>query len=397
MAGIFSLLVCVSGLAGTLDIKNHYSPRNQERPRRIRTDYIILHTTEGPTAGSLRKVHERGEAHYFVDLQGQVYRIVDKRKVAFHAGRSMWNGQRDLDNFSIGIEVVGYYNRDITPAQYAALRELLAQLRASYNIPANRVLTHCMVAYGAPNRWHRRSHRGRKRCGLLFCTKDVRRKLGLDSIPSYDPDVRAGRLVPADRYLANVVYGGKSIGFTTRQESVGEEIVISRGRSAWDIAREQYRSPDTLYIFPDGKKWKGNEIKDWKQIPVGTRVLLGGGVTDNEEERVLVIGKDGNTARDIAGDEQSSKTTIYFLPDGRVRHGEEMGQNELTILPSGTRMLVGYTAAGSVLKGKSAFDICGIRWKFPSTFYRFPDGCILSGDKVDEKTILPGTKLFYRN
>jgi len=66
---------------------------------------------------------------------------------------------------------------------------------------------HSHVAYGAPNKWHKTKHRGRKRCGMLFAMPSVRRQLGLTTRPAFDPDTRAGRLSNADDYLRRVLYG----------------------------------------------------------------------------------------------------------------------------------------------------------------------------------------------
>ena len=97
-------LCCLLALpAPALDIRSYYSPRNNERPRRRRTLFIVLHTTEGPAKGSLAKVHRYGEAHYFVEEGGRVYRVVHRSRVAYHAGRSMWNGLTNLDAVAIGI------------------------------------------------------------------------------------------------------------------------------------------------------------------------------------------------------------------------------------------------------------------------------------------------------
>ncbi|MBN2244135.1 MAG: N-acetylmuramoyl-L-alanine amidase, partial [Acidobacteria bacterium] len=157
-----------SATAPAFLIKNRYSPYNRTRPHRQSTEFIILHTTEGADAGSLDVVRRGGLAHYLVSKSGVVYRIIDKMKIARHAGRSMWNGLTNIDDYSIGIEVVGYHNKDILDAQYDALRELLRQLQSLYDIPDDHVLTHSMVAYGNPNRFHRYSHRGRKTCGMIF-------------------------------------------------------------------------------------------------------------------------------------------------------------------------------------------------------------------------------------
>jgi hypothetical protein len=202
-----SLLALLAGAAPALDVVSYYSPRNFERTARSRTDYILLHTTEAPKASALRKLQANGETHYFLDRAGRIYRIIQMNRTAYHAGTSMWNGRSDLDTCSVGIEMDGYHNQDISPAQYTALRELLTDLQRIYRIPDQRVLTHSMVAYGPPNKWFRSSHRGRKRCGMLFAVDSVRRKLGLDKRYLYDPDVRAGRLTVGDPYLAGVLYG----------------------------------------------------------------------------------------------------------------------------------------------------------------------------------------------
>ena len=388
------VLCCRNGVARTTNL---YSSRDRERPRRPHTNYIVLHTTEGPAAGSLRKVRRNGETHYFVDTGGHVYRIIRREKVAFHAGRSMWQGKVNLDNYSIGIEIVGYHNRLINAVQVGVVRELIAELQRIYVITDDRVLTHSMVAYGAPNEWHRKSHRGRKRCAMLLATSSMRRKLGLGRHPVYDPDVKAGRLVVGDPYLARVLYGS-----AREQDRASERFastdanVISATRSAWDIARDKYDSADTLYRFPDGRELRGNEIGKWKQIPPGTRVVIAG-LRGNERENVIAIVADGRSAKDIAGDEYAGSATIYFLPDGRVRSGEALAEAELTNLPAGTRMLVGYACGGYITASRSAFDVCGERWNFPSTFYRFSDGSIKAGNKVNENAIPKGTQIFFRN
>lgn len=391
---VLAVLLSVSP-AQALNITSYYSPRNAERPRRMRTDYIILHTTEAAAKGSLNKVRANGEAHYFVDTGGKVYRIIEKDKVAFHAGRSMWNGKTDIDNYAIGIEVVGYHNSDITSAQYKALKELVAELQKAYRISDERVLTHSMVAYGAPNRWHRHSHRGRKRCGMLFARSSVRAKLGLTSKPLYDPDVKAGRLVNADPYLAKVLYGSESEQKSAVSHFSGSEAnVISSGRSAWDIARDKYNSADTVYVYPDGHQYKGNQIKDWRKVPVGTKVLMSG-QRDNEFEGVKVVGADGNTALEIAGDEYRNSSTIYILPGGEIKGGDEFTDSEWKMLPSKTRILVGYTRGGKISLNRSAYDICGKMWNFPSTYYMYPDGSIKSGDMINERGMPAGAYVFY--
>ncbi|WFB34903.1 N-acetylmuramoyl-L-alanine amidase [Kiritimatiellota bacterium B12222] len=379
-----------------LNIESRYSPLNSKRSPRKSTQYIILHTTEGGGKGSLNKLRKYGEAHYMLDVDGKVYRIIEKHRIAMHAGRSMWNGQTNLDNISIGIEIVGYHDKPLTQAQKQALRELLRQLKVIYKIPDDHVLPHSMVAYGRPNRWHSVSHRGRKRCAMLLGRDDYRREIGLLSKPAFDPDVRSGRLKVADDYLNKVLFTVIPIPVAI-QEQVGATM-IARGRSAWDIAKENYNSPGTVYIFPNGTQKRGNEITDWNKIPPGTQVRIGEALPEEEQEteKVQVIGKDGSSAAEIAGSAISRESTIYFTTDGQVKQGNELSAERLLSLPKGTGMLVGYVHGGVIRSNRRSFDICGPRWNLPTTFYRLPDGSIRSGDEMDERSIPLGTMVFFQ-
>ena len=206
---LLALIVFATALgAAAIDASNRYSsPRNPERAIRTSTELIVLHTTEAPARGSLIKLSERGECHFCVTEEGSVYRIVDRDREAFHAGRSMWNGKEDVDKFSIGIECVGYHDKEMPLVQLVAIRDLVKELKAMYHLSDDKVVCHSHVAYGAPNKWHKKKHRGRKQCGMLFAMPSVRRVLQLKSRPAFDADVKAKRLIVGDEYLEKVLYG----------------------------------------------------------------------------------------------------------------------------------------------------------------------------------------------
>ena len=139
---IAAFLCIVSMQAAAIDASNRYrSPRNPERKIRRSTELIVLHTTEAAARGSLKKVSERGECHFCVTEDGSVYRIVDRDREAFHAGRSMWNGKEDVDKYSIGIECVGYHDKPMSMAQLKAIAQLVKELQSMYHIA-----DHCVVA-----------------------------------------------------------------------------------------------------------------------------------------------------------------------------------------------------------------------------------------------------------
>ena len=336
------------------------SPYNVKRPLRPETKYIILHTTEANDASSLTTIQAKGLANFVVDTSGRIYNTIEMGKIAKHAGRSMWNGKGNLSNISVGIEVVGYHDQLINDRQFGSLRWLIEKMKERFRLKDNDVLAHSMVAYGSPNRFFDRNHRGRKRCGMLFALPEVRLRLGLRSKPVRDPDVQAGRLIAADKYLEDVLYG--------------KPTPIKPG--------EVVRAPTP--ITP--------------QMPDS--------VTAAEIEGFVEIGPEKPTAYSIAGREFKSKSTIYFLPPPYklVRMGDEMngeltadGNKLIDRLPQGTKVLIGYIYGGKIIPGKSLFQIVGKRWNYPSTYYRLPDGEIKSGDDIEPARIPKGTIILFRS
>ncbi len=391
-------VIGISALSSEAVLKfsnSYYSPRNNERSIRSSTTMIILHTTETSSSGSaLRKLRDNGECHYFIDPGGVVSRIIDHRRVAMHAGRSMWQGQTNLDNVSVGIEVGGFHNKAFTQAQYQALAELIGELKYIYKIPDSRVLTHSQVAYGAPNKWHKRSHRGRKRCAMLLARPQTRKLLNLTQGPLFDPDVKAGRLVVGDPYLANVLYGN----IVQQQQAVTyinapDSNQISPSRSAWDIARDVYDAPSTTYIFPNGTKKFGNQVVNFRLLPTGTRVIVGA-EADNPSESYQVIGQQGK-AQDIAGAEVRLNSTIYIYPNGIYKRGHELTAEQILKLPYGTKVLVGYDVGGPISPSNLASQICGSQWKSADTYFLIA-GAVIPGNKVDDKKIPAGAMIFYK-
>jgi len=185
-------------------------------------------------------------------------------------------------------------------------------------------------------------------------------------------------------------------------ETLDESPLISPTRTAWQIARERYNAASTLYIFPDGKRINGNQIKDWGGIPSGTRVVLSETTDDPQPfDAFLEIGKDGDTARAIAGKAVAAKTTIYFFPDGLIITGAELQKNikyraRFKNPPKGTRLLLGYIYGGRVKKSRRPSSIAGVKWNYPSTYYRYPNGRIISGDDIRDKNVPVGTLVFFQ-
>jgi N-acetylmuramoyl-L-alanine amidase len=89
-------------------------------------------------------------AHYMIDEDGTVTRMVPEEKRAWHAGKSYWRGITDVNSASVGIELVnpghewGY--RPFTDAQMEALVPLLAEIVQRHQIPIANVVGHSDIA-----------------------------------------------------------------------------------------------------------------------------------------------------------------------------------------------------------------------------------------------------------
>lgn len=133
---------------------DHPSPNADERPDGTAIDCLILHYTGMKTAedalARLCDPEAKVSAHYFVDEDGGILRLVDEARRAWHAGVSFWQGREQLNDSSIGIEIVnpghewGY--RAFTEAQYRALEWLCPATMERWSIPPERVLAHSDVA-----------------------------------------------------------------------------------------------------------------------------------------------------------------------------------------------------------------------------------------------------------
>lgn len=119
-----------------------------------RPDMLILHYTGMASASAAlqRLVDPIAEvsAHYVVIEDGTVLQMVPESRRAWHAGRSSWQGERDVNSRSLGIEIVhpGHAG-GLPPYPEAQIRAVIALARdivARWTIPADRVLAHSDVA-----------------------------------------------------------------------------------------------------------------------------------------------------------------------------------------------------------------------------------------------------------
>ena len=122
--------------------------------RTLPVTMLVLHYTGMPDAASaiewMTNPASKVSAHYCVTEDGQVIRMVDEDKRAWHAGLAYWRGITDVNSASVGIEIVnpghewGY--RPFPEEQISALIPLVADIVKRHGITRGNIVGHSDVA-----------------------------------------------------------------------------------------------------------------------------------------------------------------------------------------------------------------------------------------------------------
>ena len=130
------------------------SPNHNDRVDGRAPNMILLHYTGMPSADGalswLCQPESQVSSHYFVHEDGRVLQLVPERLRAWHAGKSYWAGETDINSLSIGIEIANAGHPGGLPefadAQIAAVIELCQDCGKRWSIAPERVLGHSDVA-----------------------------------------------------------------------------------------------------------------------------------------------------------------------------------------------------------------------------------------------------------
>lgn len=127
------------------------SPHHNDRPKDVGITSVVLHATAETQWGTTRWFLDPTSsvsAHFIVSKEGTILQLVPLEKRAWHAGVSDLDGVPDVNNYSVGIEIVNRNDgTDPYPdVQYAAVAHIIRQLRSRYPIPDTRIVSHAQVA-----------------------------------------------------------------------------------------------------------------------------------------------------------------------------------------------------------------------------------------------------------
>jgi N-acetyl-anhydromuramyl-L-alanine amidase AmpD len=127
------------------------SPNRRKRPATAAVSIVVLHRTgEAPIGSPINTFMGGGKtsAHYLLDTNGHSVNLVPETERAAHSGTSWWDGSDDINDISIGIEIVNKTG-DFTDAQYQALTELLTGISSRHaGVTRHGILAHSDVRVG---------------------------------------------------------------------------------------------------------------------------------------------------------------------------------------------------------------------------------------------------------
>ena len=135
---------------------NRFVSQNYSKKTRLFSDIkaIIVHYTGmQSTRESLKRLcnsRSKVSCHYLINHSGKIFQLVKDKHVAWHAGKSKWIKYKNLNKYSIGIELVnrghkyGYTN--FNKKQILNLIKLCKKLRLKYKIVKQNIVGHSDIA-----------------------------------------------------------------------------------------------------------------------------------------------------------------------------------------------------------------------------------------------------------
>ena len=137
-----------------------YHSKNFDKRRKIKhiqdINMLVFHYTGMLSCNiALKRLCDpssKVSSHFLIDENGDIYRLVEDKFRAWHAGRSYWRGEEDINSVSIGIELVNP-GHDISykkfpDSQISSLIDLSLELIAKYNISKERIVGHSDISPG---------------------------------------------------------------------------------------------------------------------------------------------------------------------------------------------------------------------------------------------------------
>lgn len=132
-----------SGISSDLEIKSQLVAFGFSVSSGRKIDTIVIHSSYNSLGGDEYDTDKIIDiyksygvaAHYIIGRDGDIYKLVEEKNIAYHAGVSkVPDGRDNVNNFSIGIEMVGNRTDGYTEKQYEAVLKLVDDIKKRYDI-----------------------------------------------------------------------------------------------------------------------------------------------------------------------------------------------------------------------------------------------------------------------
>jgi len=152
--------------------------------------YIVIHYTGMKNFKlAYQKLSDKSSnvsTHYLISRNGIIFNILCPKFKAWHAGKSKWKSNTDINEYSIGIELENkgheYGYSDYTKKQYISLKILILFLKKNFYILDKDIIFHSDIA---PNRKKDPGERFvMNRIGInrFYNQKKVKKKYSIDEM-----------------------------------------------------------------------------------------------------------------------------------------------------------------------------------------------------------------------
>jgi len=123
---------------------------NFEISNKRKIKYIIIHYTgmknQKLAIKRLQSKVAKVSTHYVISKRGKIFQMVEDQNIAWHAGKSRWNGDINLNLKSLGIELVNNGLEKYPQKQMNSLVFLIKYLKNKHKIDKKHVLGHSHIA-----------------------------------------------------------------------------------------------------------------------------------------------------------------------------------------------------------------------------------------------------------
>jgi len=138
-----------------MEFINKYKSLNfNERCKQLSIKYVIIHYTAMRTdveaINYMCNKKNQVSSHFLINRIGKIFNLVSVKYRAWHAGKSYWKKERDINSNSIGIEIdnSGYHLdfENYNSLQFKAIVKLLIFLKKKYKIKPHNILAHSDIS-----------------------------------------------------------------------------------------------------------------------------------------------------------------------------------------------------------------------------------------------------------